>query len=79
MFLCNYFKRLKLQRLVVRTEDRLARKKAQRDSEYELGDFMSKFIDTNPYRDESAAMAAAYDEERKLLIEEFNRNNGSKH
>ena len=78
MFLCNYFKRLKLQRLVIRTEDRLARKKAQRDAEYELGDFMSKFIDTNPYRDESVAMAAAYEEERQLILEEIRRN-GSKH
>jgi len=56
-----------------------ARKKAAFDMGYE-GDTMSfrnPSIDTNPYRRKCEQhMADAYNDERVLLITEWNRNNG---
>ena len=57
-----------------RVDDNRARVRAELDFKNNAGDFVNPSVETNPYID----MAAAYDEERKLLIEEFNRN-GSKH
>lgn len=75
----EYWDKATNQRLIVETEDRLARKKAHRDAKYNLGDVLSLVIETNPYIGESVAMAKAYDEELKLIVEEINRNSKRHH
>ena len=74
----EYFNSAEGQRNLVVFEDGKARLKAKRDVQYKLDEVMSEVIETNPYIGESIHMAAAYEEERQLILEEIRRN-GSKH
>ncbi len=71
----DYFAKADNQRLIVETELRLARKKACRDMQNNSLDFFNPEVETNPYIGESVEMEKAYNEERALLIAEFNRAN----